>query len=256
MRALLSYLSRTAKRRSFRKRLQGFKTFLKYTEPVNLNLERRKALVVAPHPDDEVIGCGGTLRLISNKGGVFDVVYLTKGEKGFRDSDPALAEILIRKRVDEAYKAGGILGVRSIYFFQGTEGELWQNNTISAELCLLLKKEKYDLIFAPWFFDAHLDHSAAYAILRRALRADRNNIEVALYEVWSPLIANALVDISATFPVKIQAIAAYETQTEQFDYLGFVTHLNKYRRYGLFSDASVAEGFLVCGKELVCRFGV
>src|SRR6185503_11112899 len=76
-------------------------------------------LVISPHPDDESIGCGGTLRRRIVGGAAVDVIFLTSGERGGhgRDTDET-----IRIREQEAEAAAAILGVRSITFWREPDG--------------------------------------------------------------------------------------------------------------------------------------
>ena len=80
------------------------------------DLTGKKVLVFAPHPDDETIGCGGSLALHIKAGDPVKVVFLTNGAKG--DSSGEIAkESYVELRKDEANKACAFLGVTDLEFW-------------------------------------------------------------------------------------------------------------------------------------------
>src|SRR2546421_7567653 len=80
-------------------------------------------IVIAPHPDDEIVGCGGTLRRHVVAGDPVTIVYLTRGEnsRGFPWLSP---EQKRDTREREARASSEILGVRDVLFLDGTDGRL------------------------------------------------------------------------------------------------------------------------------------
>ncbi|MGB4018385.1 MAG: PIG-L family deacetylase, partial [Syntrophomonadaceae bacterium] len=68
-----------------------------------------RILVLAPHPDDDIIGCGGSIANLTAQGHEVVILYLTSGESGSLEMDPAQ---LARTREEEARRAGQLLGVR------------------------------------------------------------------------------------------------------------------------------------------------
>src|SRR5262245_2853888 len=86
-----------------------------------------QVLVLAPHPDDESLGCGGTLRQLTDSGVIVDVAFMTRGELGGRRGvvmPPLDRLVLATQRGQEAVQACGILGVRNIHFLSGRDGDL------------------------------------------------------------------------------------------------------------------------------------
>jgi LmbE family N-acetylglucosaminyl deacetylase len=83
-----------------------------------------RALVLSPHPDDESIGCGGTIGLMKAAGATVDVLFMTSGEAGHPEPPKAeLAKALLEQRKKEAASACGVLGVDNIFFLGGRDGE-------------------------------------------------------------------------------------------------------------------------------------
>src|SRR5947207_9627276 len=79
----------------------------------------RRVLVISPHPDDESIGCGGTLRQHVVDGDAVHVVFLTSGERGGHGRAPRETAQL---REQEARDAAKVLGVGAIEFWRAPDG--------------------------------------------------------------------------------------------------------------------------------------
>lgn len=205
-----------------------------------------EVLVLSPHPDDESIGPGGTLRLMVDAGFRVDVLYLTEGA-------PA-GDVQLRKtRREEAKIAADILGVRSLKFLPGQDGDLHLQSWLADEVCAAIQSKPYQIIFAPWPYDAQSDHAATFRILRQGLQTIHRQMEVWLYEVWGPLLANRLVKIDATIDAKRRAIQAHQSQTAQIDYADKIIALNVYRSMA-FRPSKYVEGFLVCDSNMLSAF--
>jgi len=215
-----------------------------------------RALVLAPHPDDETFGCGGTIRMLTEGGVGVDVAFLTRGERGMEagaaagdDSQQHLAEI----RTGEARAACQVLGVGQAFFLGGNDTQLRQQPQLAGEIASRLVQGGYQRVFCPWPEDAHDDHRATFAWLKRAVAQSGLRPGVWLYEVWKPLPANTYVPIDGTIEAKRQAIDQYASQLEQLNYREGFLGLAAYR--SLFCPPSkFAEAFLVCEAAELERF--
>jgi N-acetylglucosamine malate deacetylase 1 len=188
-----------------------------------------KVLVIAPHPDDESIGCGGTLCLHAKNGDRITVVYLTSGELGLKHL-PRDKAWLTRER--EAEKAARILGVSASYFLRLPDWRTGENISKAAkQLAPLLKRAKPDLVYLPHEQEWHPDHKAALPIVRAALRGLRRpGPTLRTYEVWTPLFDyDRVEDISTVMPRKLRALQAHHSQLKEFDYARAVSGLNAFR---------------------------
>lgn len=186
-------------------------------------------LVIAPHPDDEVIGCGGTVRLRAERGERVAVVFLTSGELGLKSLPQAQAWKI---RENEARQAARILGLAELYFLRQPDWMLNKHVPAAAGLLRkILTAEKPDVIYLPHPKDGHPDHQATLPILRVALRRQRVlKPEMMAYEIWTPLAEHDVVtDISAVMPRKLRALRAHRSQLEEFDYARAVSGLNQFR---------------------------
>lgn len=208
-------------------------------------------LVIAPHPDDETFGCGGTIRLIAESGTPVDVVFMTRGELGHEDGQ-ALSEeqrtALAQQRTAEAIEACKALGVRRISFLEGKDTFLGEQIQLASDLLSALNDQAYRRVFCPWKHDGHKDHQATFALMQTALQAYPGPMQVWLYEVWTPLGFNMLIPIDRTIPHKKKAIQQYRSQLPQLNYREGFLGLSAYRST-FCPPANFAEAFFVCTKE-------
>jgi LmbE family N-acetylglucosaminyl deacetylase len=211
---------------------------------------RQEVLVLAPHPDDETFGCGGTIRMLADRGVAVDVAFLTRGEQGLEGAAGSQGERqqLAATREQEARKACEVLGARQVLFLGGSDTRVSEEPELASAILNLLNHASYQRIFCPWPQDAHIDHQATFKHLREAIIATAKAYSFWLYEVWKPLPANTFVPIDLTIEVKRQAIDQYESQLSQLDYREGFLGLAAYR--GLFCPPSkFAEAFWVCDRD-------
>ena len=200
----------------------------------------KRILVIAPHPDDETIGLGGTLRGHVVAGDRTHVVFLTSGEAGGHGIDDPAGQ-----REAEAVKAAEILGLETIEFWRMPDGAVRASRPAVARLRELLESTRPDIVYVPHSNDGHSDHRASWRMLRGALR-DTGVPEVREYELWSPLShANVIVDITAHVEHKLSAIRAYESQCNVMRFDDAFLGLARYRGEMLnWPDRGYAEAFL------------
>ena len=222
------------------------------SQPSSGNAGSSKAdLVIAPHPDDETFGCGGTIRLVTESGVPVDVVFMTRGEMGHEDG-PSISSAqqadLAQQRSREAIEACQALGVRRISFLNGKDTRLKEQAHLARDLASVLTGNRYRRVFCPWKYDAHEDHQATFAILQAALKAHPGSLQIWLYEVWTPLGFNMLIPIDGTILHKKKAIQSYRTQLPQLNYRQGFIGLSAYRS-AFCPPSSYAEAFFVCSQE-------
>jgi LmbE family N-acetylglucosaminyl deacetylase len=183
-------------------------------------------LVVAPHPDDEVLGAGGTIaRLAAMDADVF-VAIVTRG-------DPSIfSEESIETTRREAVEAQRLLGVRKTIFLEGFPAALVDTVPqahLNAVLSELLDQVDPELILAPFPGDLHLDHRRIFDSILVAARPDASRRLRALYTYetlsetnWNaPSIApsfapTTFVDIGDHLDLKLEAMGVYASQLKPF----------------------------------------
>lgn len=205
-------------------------------EPMNI-------LVIAPHPDDETIGCGGALCLHAYNGDRVTAVFLTSGELGLKKLPPEKAWQI---REHEARDAGKILGLAELFFLRKPDWTLADHATVTATaLRPILRREMPELIYLPHPSDWHPDHQAAWPIVRAALkRTSFRAPKIRAYEVWTPIGQfEEVQDISDVMSCKLRALRAHRSQLGDFDYEQGVRGLARYR--GAMAKSRYAEVFQI-----------
>ncbi len=187
----------------------------------------KRVLVLSPHPDDESIGCGGTLRRHIVEGDVVHAIFLTSGEKGGHGCAP---EKIRHIREQEARVACGILGIAQIEFYHAPDGALQATKSLVDRLRGKLQSWQPDLVYLPHQREMHTDHQATVRLTKRALVGLPKPGRVLLYEIWTPLQAiDEIVDISDYVETKRAAILAYESQCAVMSFDAAILGLNRYR---------------------------
>jgi LmbE family N-acetylglucosaminyl deacetylase len=187
-------------------------------------------LVIAPHPDDESIGCGGTICLHTNRGDKVTTVFLTSGELALKHLSPDEAWKI---REAEAEAAAAILGVSTLKFLRRPD---WFVSEMIEETAAILKpileKEDPELIYLPHEREAIPDHEASLAIVRSALSGSElaEKTHLITYEVWTPLPEyDHVEDITPVMRRKLKALRCHRSQIGYFRYDRAVRGLNQYR---------------------------
>ena len=200
----------------------------------------RRALVIAPHMDDEVIPCGGTLIILRENGAELHVTYVSDSSTGAKDVE--LATSLVRTRQQEASEVREFLKLKSATCLGFPDGNLFRHEpSIIDALSNQIKKVEPDLIFCPFPTDAHSDHmSCAWATAAATKRTNWGG-SILAYEVWTPLWPNVAVDITQVAERKGKAIHLYRSQVSDRDYAAATLGLNQFR--GLVHGVGYAEAF-------------
>ncbi|MEP6546181.1 MAG: PIG-L deacetylase family protein [Gammaproteobacteria bacterium] len=193
-----------------------------------------RVVVLAPHMDDEVIGCGGTLVRHLRCGSQVTVVYITDGRLG--------GDATTRKT--EARAALAELGVTQAIYLDAADGSLGDAPQVAVALRRMLEETRPAILYLPFFLEEHPDHRAVSALLAAAVRGGAFDFRCHGYEVWTPLFPNCLVPIDAVIDVKRRALAHYRSQLTEVDYLHTGLGLNAYRSGALLDvGCRFAEAF-------------
>jgi len=199
-----------------------------------------RVLVLAPHMDDEVIGCGGALAKHVARGAPVTVVFLTDGAAG--------GVTATRKR--EAELALSVLGIAQCEYLDAPDGALKSTPPLAERLRAILLRDRFDLCYLPFFLEEHPDHRAASRLLLDASLGTGLHLQCLGYEIWTTLFPNCLVNIDETVEVKREALNAYRSQLAAADYAHTQFGLNAYRSAAfLGGTCRYAEAFLSLSLE-------
>ena len=187
-------------------------------------------MVIAPHIDDEVLGCGGSLAKHRLQGNDVQVAYLTSGAN---DEET-------RTRENEARDVCSFLDIRVYHFFRMPSRGIQKNEGSVREMVRLFRDFKPHIVYAPHKEEADLDHRAAHDIVTVAVWSANGpyfpevlgpcSIKgVLLYEVHTPIQhIQYLEDITTGIEKKREAIRHYRSQQGEL-YAEAILALNRYR---------------------------
>lgn len=208
----------------------------------NMGFDIRKQdriLVVAPHPDDESIGCGGLLALYGEQ---CDVLLLTDGRHGHSGRFDGKEEELIVTREKELFCALKIAQVKNVCMLHVPDGELFAHYSVLKNVDI----RPYDYIFVPNRKETHEDHRMSYWMIKKLRHAQNSKAKLAEYEVWTPLTCpTRFLDISSVIERKRSMIEQHESQMMDIDYAGKGIGLSCYR--GIYMKVPYAEAYMVEG---------
>jgi len=220
--------------------------FIPYT--AQASLPGKTIAVLAPHPDDEVFGCGGALHQLSLQGASIYVAIISSGA-AHNSSDETHAAT----RKLESQRAAKIIGYPAPEFWDLDDGTLFDETQLQARVQHWLQEIGPDLILAPSTWEMHRDHRAVAVAALQAMRSCDDETQIALYEVGVPLQPNLLVDISAAENVKAEAMQCFASQQALQHYREQIQGLNVYRSYTLPLTVSSAEAYVLLDKAQAAR---
>jgi len=193
-----------------------------------------RVVVFAPHPDDETLGCGGTIAKKLAEGYEVIIVVMTDGRflllKSFGIDDDPSPEHVKDIRRGEVLRATKILGVpeKNVIFLDFVDGTLGENEEAAEEkVTEVLEKYAPSEVYFPFERDAHPDHQAANRIVRRAV--EKLGIKPLMYRYtithkfsrFGPLMESfssifkrdrVYVDISEFLPLKREAVKEFKSE--------------------------------------------
>jgi LmbE family N-acetylglucosaminyl deacetylase len=197
-------------------------------------------LVLAPHPDDETFGMGGSIRRAADFGVKITVIVLTDGALGGADR-PDLVPI----RESEARAASEILGISAIEFWSEPDRALTPRPDLITRLSSKILQQRPRTLFFPSLTEPHPDHRAAALIGWEALRQSGFCATPVGYEISSQGPINLLLDVTDSIAAKSRAMDVYASQEAERPYCKRVIAQNIARTWSLPDTVQYAEAFLV-----------
>ncbi len=198
-----------------------------------------RALVLASYAEAEVLGCGGTAALHVEQGDAVRVVVTCDGTAGTVGDD-----VFVRR--NEARAGGRKLGLGD-YSFLGYPEQRQPTPDELAEIIARVAEEVLEyrpgLIYAPWMGEHQLDHHVLARAARAAIAISGFTGEAWGYEVWTPVTATRVVDVSSVWDKKLAAICEHASQLGLADLLHAATGLGAQRSLYLEPGARQGEAF-------------
>jgi LmbE family N-acetylglucosaminyl deacetylase len=187
-----------------------------------METKTKNILIISPHPDDDVIGMGGTIAIKAKEGAHFTILYATNGGGSIKTDEykHLSKEELIKLRKEESKKSlepllddttvaeQKFLGLESATLF--TTPELF-----TREIELILRSKNYDEVYIPYFKDKHPTHKAVAELSTETIKRGPFKVELYAYETWNPLPIEentVVVDISKYYKNKLAAVSCHRSQ--------------------------------------------
>jgi len=230
-----------------------------------------KVLVIAAHPDDEVLGMGGTITKYVKNGDSVKIIIMATGVFSRRSSDNMNASVYevdksilekMSKQVQnlqkDAIKASKIMGIKHIEFldFPDNEMDKKSNLEITKKIESMILEFKPDIVFTHSQHDVNIDHRMIYDATITATRpfSKFKVKEVISFEVpssteWyfpSKFSPNMFIDINEELTTKIKALSAYKTEINEFPHPRSVEGVEVIaKHWGTVSGFNAAEAFCI-----------
>jgi len=193
-------------------------------------------LALAPHPDDEVFGCGGLLALAAARGLRTDVVVVSDGAAA---GDAAARMQECRRAAEEL---GYLASAGSLVHWGLPDRGVAPDAALLQRVLAAIDASACAWVLAPSPFEVHPDHRAVCLAAIEACR-QRPASRLCFYELSQPLIPNALVDITPVLATKQRAMRCFTSQLSLQAYDEQITALNRYRAYTLGALVTHAEAY-------------
>ncbi|NRD23237.1 PIG-L family deacetylase [Winogradskyella litoriviva] len=175
-------------------------------------------LVLAPHPDDELVGCGGTLLELSKLGATIHVVQMSQGATCSALKNE-LEKIRHTVRWHEAKLVAEQFSFNQYYWPSNSEEELDASEENEKRLLQLVNKLNPVLIFAPSDADKHIEHQIAFQLINNALKKYKGDVSVLKYPVWGALKRiDYAFDITKQSQKVLDAMYHYKVAMKAEDY--------------------------------------
>ena len=208
-----------------------------------------KTLVFAPHPDDEVFGCGGAIIRHIQQGDTVKVVIITDGSYLVtgQHAIPEYKEI----RKEESCKAAKVLAYGEPEFLDYPDRGLKFNEKLIMHLLEIIRQFQPQNIYLPGLSEIHPDHLVLSKAATEAVRRYEPDINLYYFEIGQMQSANILLDITGLQERLNSAMDCFPSQLEVLDYKYYINALHAYRTYTLGKEVKFAEAYhFINSKEL------
>ena len=176
-----------------------------------------RILVLSPHMDDDIIGCGGSLLKAVDSGAKARVVYITDTVSKKLDQEDRTA--LHRAKCEEAREVWRSLKGEEPVFMDLPCRGIELNHDNAAKLAKEINDYRPDCLMVPFFLEQPEDHRNTNALLMLAHESGLlPEVEIWAYQVTCTVAANLAVDITGREPEKNKLIRMFKTQNKSFDY--------------------------------------
>lgn len=216
-----------------------------------------RVLCVAPHPDDEVLGCGGALILLANQGAHVQSLILTGGDKALGMADPEHGQA---RRI-ESTEAARVMGTRPPQFLDFQDRHLCYGESLVQAILEGLQHLPASttglpaLLFLPSLSEPHPDHQASALAGMAAAQRWGHAVKILFCEIGAPLQPNIYLDITSVAEQKSQAVAKFKSQLGLENYAELSRAMGILRAFGKAPECTAAEAYFQVDMDAVRRTG-
>jgi len=195
----------------------------------------KRVLVIAPHPDDEILGAAGLIIKAKKSGCHISIIFLTSG---------AVDNYVVIEK--EARQVSDKIGVDDVYFLRMLDGGIIDVNVDETELQKVVGKCRPDIISLPFIFDGHTDHIYTNKLICNIDFEDSKKIDFWAYQIYSSIPTNVVIDITSIVDYKFDLMKVYKSQLNDFDFINWNKGLNAWNSVQLKSkQGKYAECYFV-----------
>lgn len=203
-------------------------------------------VVICAHPDDQVLGVGGTIAKYAEEGKRVYTLIFSYGE----GSHPWLKKkVTADMRRQECLEADNVLGGKGVSYLALEESRFKGDvDVVVGRIVRFLSAKRPSKVFTHSPDDAHTDHRAVYDVVMSAVGCLTFKTDVYVFEVWNPVnlmkrhAPKMYVDVSSTFGRKIEALRCFRSQVVSIMQLIFGVYAGAFLN-GLHSGSKLAEVF-------------
>jgi LmbE family N-acetylglucosaminyl deacetylase len=226
---------------------------------MSLLQKNKTILIVAAHPDDEILGCGATVAKLTKDGCVVYTLILGQGKTSREYIDESKLTEDIKTLSNEIERANKLIGVREVFIrnFPDNAFDKVPLLDIVKEIEIIKNKLRPDIIFTHHFGDLNIDHQITQrAVLTATRPMDTECVkEIYSFEIpssteWNSFerenifVPNVFVDISGTIEKKIKAMSEYKSELRAYPHPRSLEHIKRLAQVsGVKVGLSYSENF-------------
>lgn len=218
-------------------------------------------LIIAAHPDDEVLGCGGTIARMSHEGNYIYIAILGEGiSSRYRQREQADTSLVVELK-ERSQRAGELLGAKEVFTFDLPDNRFDTVPMLDIVKLVedLIERIRPQVIYTHHGGDLNIDHRQVFCATLTATRpfsgcpVNRiysyevpSSTEWAMGNFYPSFMPNVFVDIQGTLEIKIQAMSLYESERRVFPHPRSPEVLRAIAtRWGSLAGCAAAEAFEV-----------
>ncbi len=231
------------------------KTKEKSHHKLKTSIMGKKILVVAPHPDDEILGCGGTIKKYLSAGNRVFILIMSRGKKELYSDEKILN---VRREAEAAHSILGVTGTRFLDF-PAPDLDTIPISEISEAIRKVIVELNINTLYLPHYGDIHHDHKIVFNAGLVAARPVNGNPVRSIYtyetlsetewgtpEASSAFTPTCYENISGFFDSKVEAMKCYKSQLKEFPNPRSLKNIESLATYrGASVGFTFAEAFMV-----------